>query len=91
MRCDSLSVIEAVDKVSEMLEESLDLEEGDGVGMDLDEEAFSTSTALPRDWAHVSFVNIDSRELDLYLLVDTSSLSHAEVGMSFDTVMFDIR
>jgi len=64
--------------------------------------SFYTTAAItmPRDWVHVSFTNLDSRQLDLYLLVETnagqegpsdgscSSLSTASLD---DDMTFSIR
>jgi len=42
---------------------------------------------LPSDWVHVSFCNLDDRQLDLYLLVE----ANVDTSRPIDAMSFSIR
>ena len=60
----------AVDMVEELLHTAKDLSMySDAQIEQLSSFRAGASVLMPRDWVHVSFASLDSRQLDLYLLV----------------------
>ena len=73
---ESLPVMVAVDMVRDLVASGRKL-----TPQAQDLIAFTTTT--PRDWVHISFnTNLDSKQLDLYLLVEPAS-SAATGGLTF--------
>jgi len=67
---ETLQVSKSIELVEQLLQNSKDV----GTVQDSEIESLPSFHAgafvlMPRDWVHVSYVNLDSRQLDLYLMV----------------------
>lgn len=62
------TIHEAVDQVASLMNRAKDIRTL-GSNVDLLAQPFYYTDSLPREWVHVSFVNLDARQLDLYLKV----------------------
>lgn len=74
------SIAQAVEQVAALLQAVKPLEALPD-NADLSSVAFSVATPgpveLPRDWAHVSYVHVDKRQLDLCLHVKPAKKDHS--------------
>jgi len=69
---DALPIMQAVQMVDQLLSNAKELRSVSSKAQLPTSFYTSAAITMPRDLIHVSFTNLDSRQLDLYLLVETT-------------------